>query len=394
MPIASANDSTSQPRRWSVLSFVLLSVLVLAYGLLNPKYNWDTIGYIASAEAISTDDPAAIHQAAYAAIRDHVSPAEFRALIDGNSYRRAMYGSPDFLAAQLPFYQIRPVYVFTLHLAAKLGVNIALATYLVSALFVIAAAGVIYLILGHMWPVGRAIYAPVVLLASQGLDLASLSTPDAMAYFGCLLAFYFLFTERIGAALLIAPALVLVRTDLILFSGFLWAWVLFFYPGMRSRPAVYLSAIIAVLLYVAVNRTYGNHGWAAVFYHTFVEYLADPANAVFTIGLADYLGAVVDGTARIVTKPKQIAHVLLAALCLYGARRLYRSDARQDRIISGLLVLSVGYLAIRYLAFPLWHSRFFAAEFAVQTIVFLRLALRLRPSERAAYNVPRPITAP
>ena len=110
--------------------FVLAIVLI---GIMKPALNWDMLGYVASAKHFEIDNPTELHSFVFSNLKNYVSPDMYFSLTDrGSQYRIDMATNPDLFYQQLPFYEIRPVYTFSILLMTKLGLNIFTSTYAVS----------------------------------------------------------------------------------------------------------------------------------------------------------------------------------------------------------------------------------------------------------------------
>lgn len=333
--------------------------LTFFMGYAKPLYNWDMITYVASAFHMDGLSGQQLSEATYDLVREEVGEERFNSLIEGD-YRSVVYRDPRSLEQQLPFYTPRVFYIGAMRFLSSLGFNYAESSYLVSSLFSAASVFLVALILGQF---SVSVYVlPLVVLFSGLVQLARYSTPDAMACFFALTAFYMLISGRIYY-LMIAAILPLVRTDFIILS------LLFSVNGVLERRKLIAvsSAFVAILLYLVVNREMGNYGWLTIFNFTLIEIDPYPKDLEFSIYWKDYLRPYIS-TVWNLTKHLHGLIFFLAFALWYTAKK---KDSTELTLEDRSLWICLVFVVLHLLAFPVYKDRFFTSTAIIGLIYTL-----------------------
>ena len=373
----------------SALILVATSVLLASAVLLHPFYNWDIVAYAAAVKARSESDFASVHARTFEELRRVTDAATFEGLTSGDPYRQALYEHPEYLRQNLPFYQIRPLYLGAIWLLDYVTANTVRSIQLCSLTFMImAVALILYLLHAHIAPVA-VLCAPFLVIASHGLVLARYGTPDAMAFFFALLIVGLIWAGRTGVALLIMPLAVGIRTDLLIWNLLVCLWLLLLHRRTALLKLVFLGlALLASLaVFLVTNHFAGNYGWRILMWHSFVALLLDPAEAEVTFGLEEYLRELVRHMSRPLADPV-LACIAMLSLALLLFEKL-RDWMAADPKVWGAMLVGWGYIALHFLAFPSWQVRFFALAIALLLLGFLR-ALALALNIRGTTPAPNP----
>jgi hypothetical protein len=138
---------------WSALPFALTVLLALAFlagGLLRPELNYDLLPYAALSKEMRG---AGGKEETYRELQTRLGRPRFEKFFLGMPYRERMLADDAFFNANLPFYKVKPLYVFLCSLLARLLGSDVAATYFVSSL---ATAAAVLL----SWAIVRRIGAP------------------------------------------------------------------------------------------------------------------------------------------------------------------------------------------------------------------------------------------
>ncbi|MBL8860122.1 MAG: hypothetical protein JNL28_16550 [Planctomycetes bacterium] len=178
----------SRTRLWLVVVlptalFVALVVTVTAGAIKKPFYNWDVIGYVATAfrfEGLQGDELLAATRSELAAgIHDE---RKNTVLLRGSSpYQATVVTDPRSLEQQLPFYSPRVLYVAGIVVLHKLGMSAVAASVWLSAVPLAALTMFLWWVIQRR--AGAWLAGVFVGAAAYGLYwpmLATLSTPDAL----------------------------------------------------------------------------------------------------------------------------------------------------------------------------------------------------------------------
>lgn len=350
--------------------YLAFGLALLVSSQLRPYYNWDLIAYVAAAKRIDTSDPVQIHRFAYEELRRSVPPGTYTQRVSGNEYQAAVSSDPQVLAEQLRFYRFRPIYVWAVYGLYRGGLDIVFASHLVSGIAVVLGVGLLYA-LGRRRLARPFLYAlPILAVALGLLQIARLSTPDALAFLGVVAAAY-LFLEMRPGLVVLAPALIAVRTDLILFTLPLLLYLLL-RTGGRRRVAVALAIVVAVFLTWYLPVRYGNPGWLTTFYFWFMERSHVLAGASVSPTLDQYLWALVRGIWQAANDGAFVLHIVIAGwtLALIRARGMFEGwDRLLDSRPAALALICIGYVAAHFVLYPEPVARFFVAEYTLTTLV-------------------------
>ena len=331
----------------------LLAIGLLSYCVKRPLYNWDMIGYVASAHVRNGLSGAQLSERTYADVKESVPKDVFVELITG-PYRSAVYADPKSLEQQVPFYSIRVVYVELIRALGSWGVSPVRASHVLSAIF---AALSVFPVAGILARSGVTCLAlPVVVGASGLLELGRLSTPDALATFCALTSVHLLLVGRMKAAGLIFTCLPLLRTDFVILSlalaSYCWS------RGERRLAAT--SVLLSLCLYFVVVQASGGYGWQTVFNFTFIQASPYPADMQPSFEWRSYFNIYTTFDQAIF----QHAHWTLYALALIPAfgDLLKNRMTKQDLLMYWVPVF---FVFVHLLLFPAYMQRFFVFSAAI-----------------------------
>lgn len=337
--------------------FVLATAIaVLLTGVLRPAYNFDIIGYVATAHYKQGLRGAALAERTYADVTAEIGPERLDKLLSG-PYGETVRRDPASLEQQLPFYTIREGYVATMEILHRIGIDYARSSYLISAVcqaLAVLLIGAIALQLGvPAWTIPG-----IVLIANYG-ELAQTSTPDAMAC-ALTLAATWLAMRRSIWALVLAVALPLVRTDFVLFSALLAG--VFFWQGRRGSAVIGLAgAVAAYLLNNALNAGYG---YLTVFHFTLIGLDPYPATLAVSTNPADYIAAYVRMFKTLMKSPHVVIYFIAACIAFAHRRVLFGGVGRAgevDRMAAQLLLVVPALFTLAHLMLlPIYTERYFA----------------------------------
>jgi hypothetical protein len=302
-------------------------------------------------------------------------PEAYRLLIEGG--RRAPAATdPAVFREVLRYYRVKPAYPA---LIATLPGNRARASLYVAWAAWLAIGALVWL-----WArpaLGAAAGAAgtlVVMCAPFALELARLSTPDALSVFVVLAGLALIYQRGwYWRGMLVLLASLLVRPDNIFWVLPVAAW---WAVRRRTGPVPsLLIAGVALAVVVALGKWSGNYGWATLFEHQFLHpqrALPDPAPA---LALAD--------VARVYVRqahPLFLPRYLLIFATL-GAFLAWRVPAARE-----LVALAAVSFVLRWLTFPSNDERLFVSCYFVILWAALRHGIPVRTGRPVARETPTP----
>jgi hypothetical protein len=308
-----------------------------------------------------------------------VGSTGFQSYVAGG-YRERMYQDDRFFQTNLPLYTIRPLYILLCSAVGALIHDDLTATYSISAVAAALALLISYLIACYAGVTGHWRFAvPLTWIVAGGVNLASLSTPDALE---TLLSMLFVLIGiarpwRIGSTLclaLCAALMVATRTDAVLLVALLTLMQWLYVPRHRAAAAlVFLAALVA---YLAVQAASGNYGYVAL-----LNFVSDHSQLVVpdrVLHLHAYL-AMAGAQVLLVLGGGFQQSLYLLATCLLAVawlrERNLRAVSATDPVHEQALILSAAlgaYLALRFALFPVPFARYVANAYVLAGILFAR----------------------
>jgi hypothetical protein len=356
----------------------LFAALCLAFGSLHPQLNYDVVPYAALAKEMRG---AGGKDEAYRELASKVGDSRFQLYIS-EPYRERMYWDDGFFQLNRQLYTIRPLYILLCSAVGWLINNDTSATYIISAVATALAVLLSFVLAGSLGVTGPTRLAvPLIWIATGALDLASLSTPDALE---TLLSLSFVMVSingpwkgaRAAGLLLIAVLMVAARTDALLFVTFLMVAEFALEPRQR-RPAS-LVFLAALSTYLVIQKLSGNFGYIAVLNFQLIEDHAHTVVPNLTPNFYGYVVALAHGVVRILGKDFQSAlfSVCVSLLAFVGLRERRQSATQPgDRFAHRALILAVGllgYLVVRFAVFPDPWARYMMNAYVLAGILFAR----------------------
>lgn len=331
---------------YSKLAIIIIITFFLILGLRAPIRNWDMVAYVASAYELDGLAGNELSSATFKAIAEEIGPDNIKPYITGN-FGATVFNDPISLEQQLPFYNVKIVYVELIRLLKHFGITYPRATYLISAFFASASVMVLAALFAHY---GVALFwIPVVAIFSGYATLARLSTPDAIACFFALLSVY-LFTIKSRLVYVMVPLLPLIRTDLVLVSFLLMA----FDFGIKRSASSIAVGVLSFLVYFGLTRIAGGYGYLTLFNYTFIQIAPYPRDMMLSRNASAYLRPYYEGFLALFIH----RHALLYFLAIYFA---YANQwhKRAGLEFPVLVLMPCTYALLHLILFPHYELRFF-----------------------------------
>ncbi|MGB2691578.1 MAG: hypothetical protein WBB48_04355 [Thermodesulfobacteriota bacterium] len=367
-----------------------ISIAILFFALSFPMYNLDMLAYVGSTKSFETSDKETIHTFVYSEAKKKVPPEKLYYLLGYasldqyesrhessnepiNNSRSIISDDPEALYQQLPFYQIKVLYVSLVYLLSELGINTYLATYLISAISMVLGLWVL-LFTFKPYIHNYLLYSiPAFAMAFGLLPTARSSTPDGLAFLMVTIMVY-LFTRANWLIFIATPIAVLVRPDLIIFGFMILVYYLIFHKTWRYFSIA--SILASLILYFSVSYYFGNYGWATLFYHTYIKFLIYPADATIELGLVEILYAYKHEMVKLVFSREFWLYIVIMILSLFLISQNYSTNWYKKRPFNPMIFILISsflYILIHYLLFPSFLTRFFIGQYLLSVLVFLYL---------------------
>jgi hypothetical protein len=364
----------------------MFAVLCLGFGILRPQLNYDVVPYAALAKEMRG---AGGKDEAYRELASKIGDSRFQLYV-AQPYRERMYRDDGIFELNRQLYTIRPFYIFMCSVVGWLINSDISATYVISAVATALAVLLSFVLAGSLGVTGQMRLAvPLTWIATAALNLASLSTPDALK---TLLSLWFVVVSihgpwkaaRIAGLLLVAVLMVATRTDALLFVTLLM--VAEFALGPRHRWPASLLFLAALATFLAIQKLSGNYGYIAVLNFQLIEDHAHTVMPNLVPNFRGYVMALAHRVVQILGKDFQPAlFTVCVSLLAFAGLRERRLSAAQgaDRFAHRALILVaglLGYLVVRFAVFPATAARYMMSAYVLAGIPFARA---IRPTATA-----------
>jgi hypothetical protein len=315
--------------------------------------------------SIDENDSVKIHQKTYQLLKEQSSIQEQQKLIDGHSFCKSIYEHQSYFKQQLPFFQVKFLYVYASYLLYKLGIP------LYDALFIVVLiASVCIILLIYNWlkvHVGNKLsllFCVLLFLCWFNVRSFTISSPDAMAGLFFMLACYF-YLERNNFKLtyLFLSLAALTRPDYLFFVLCFYVisnWVL------KTKPAVIstISMLLCVASVVLISSIYHYNGWQ-MFYRSFVYLTVSPQTEAGAFSTEVYLNGLLNGVKISLKHWSTYLFLLMLMLPFIFLKRLTVTE----KIIFLTVLTSV---IVRFFIHPWLEERFVFIYIDLFIIIFFK----------------------
>jgi hypothetical protein len=204
------------------------------------------------------------------------------------------------------------------------------------------------------------------------MDLARLATPDALALLAVVILAYLFLNGHITSLLLSIPILLGVRTDLILFTGPLYA--VLFISDKNRRWLIVVSAAASIVAYAGIVSYWIHPGWSVWFYHTLVHHLNYPISVPHAITARDYFNVMASGLKGLMRDKAFIFYFTAVIYSLYLIYNRIRINSLLNTITSksvALALITLIYVTGHFIFCPTGEIRYFTAYYIIGTLALL-----------------------
>lgn len=366
----------------TIAILLTLSALMGWYGMKNPQHSWDTIPYVALVLSLDGVPEENLHSETYRRLQASLPSESYNAFVSGTSRRKEVSINPLELKAILPFWTIKPLYLWSTYGIVKFGVEVVQATTVVSTL----STMILSLLLGawilrHFTNYMGLAVASAVAIASGLPHLLGLARPDGLStllIFSCI----FILTEYKYSwlASLFAVVAVAARPDNIVIASMICLYISIATPGAsmkRDRIIGTLSLISAILVYIIIQHASGAYGWKTTFYVSFIE----PSSLALlqqdlTITPFVYIKVLYWSVLESVATLPFMLFVLFNTIAVIVAHNSFGRDQLRSHILLMLVMANI----VHWFAFPSFELRFFVASYlAIACITLTIIKTNLNP---------------
>jgi hypothetical protein len=370
------NISLSQvksPVVW-LMYFVFLACLLPAaiFAYKRPAYNWDMLAYMALVVKMENSDIKEVHNITYNSARQHIPSAEYAKLVNG-TLRQGRFENPAEFSGVLPFYAVKPFYIWSSYVFYKAGLTLPVSTVFPSIIAYLLIGVLLFHWLNRHHRLIFSFAAGVLMMGSSiMIEAARLSTPDCISAFFLLTAFYFILEKpSVLFAFLFLTGSVLVRLDNIVVSCLLLSFLFFNPKWVKKISFVQYIGMLAVLasFYVMVAGLTKGYNWSSIYYPDFIKYYHPGHRSQSSFSVPDYMALFYERTIMAMLYTQFSIFLLIVLVWISASYHGKFSDLPFELLFCILLVATV---FTRFVLFPNLEDRFYIAYYLVILIMFIR----------------------
>jgi len=352
--------------------YFFFSVVVFLIGIVAPSNNFDLVFYTGSSFSLLHSDIDKVHSKTYGLLEKELPKSRFESLTSGR-YGEPNYKNSKVFAEQLSFYKSRIAYYSIPTLLSFFGVSIIDSFYITSSLFSLISLLLLFLLSRRFIPSKYISFLPILFGGIGFVGVSRLSTPDSLACFGVILAFYTLLEYR-RLHLLLLPILILLRRDLIILSVILLA--LHYLKHKKVEYSFIFSLVFCIVIYYLSTYLSGHPGWSTVFSHTFNDRILYPSSNPGQVSLKNYISTSITRTKGLVNNTSFTLFLFssfTSVSFLYYKSDDYMSILLKPSFASEVFISSIFYVILHFALFPAMWSRFFVSFYSITFVLFIAL---------------------
>jgi hypothetical protein len=330
-----------------------LAVSVAAY--LRPLATYDRYLYAGAVASLRYSDAVTIHRIARTEFDAEPNPYRFDIVAD-EPYFADVYADPRHFAEQMGLFRAKLGYVALGYVLWRAGLPILVGLRLISAACFLSMALVLLL-----WT-HEAMLSALLLLTPPVLNMGRMVTADPLSTMVITLALFALARGRVLLSVCLLIGSIWARPDHVILVMILLAWVVW---DKQCHPlSGAMSAAVALLSAVLVNRIAGLYGWRVLMQHGFIKPEVDPLTHPVAIDLSGYLHAL----AGLRTIP-YTSMTMFALIAVAAWMRMPRNS-----VFHKLLPVIATSTVARLLIFPNFDDRYFVWAYLFGAIALIRAA--------------------
>ena len=335
------------------IAFIGMFLLIAAYMVIRPDYNWDMVAYVATALEDEMPDAGALHAETWRQIEAANPPAaRLYEIQQGNPYNLHQWQNPEDFQSQLSMYRVKVGYIWLMQALQPLTGLVGAVTVL-NVVPLLAIGLVAFLWLREADAMQAALMLGPALLLADLFHMATAMTPDMLLAAVSLLAIYMLARGRDLAAGALLFASVFVRPDNVVFVFALLVTAVLF--GWRLMPML-LTFVASMAACILIQKLNGHPGWWAHFYFSCLEIQNSMAGFRPDFSLAAFVQGYVRGVVVSIADndwPAMLALLVCGWALLNKAGRM--PAGRGNALLFAMVIGTLG----KFASFPLPDDRFY-----------------------------------
>ena len=351
----------------------LLPAVIFVYR--KPHHNWDMLAYMALAVKIDNPDINAIHTITYTAAKENIPEYDYKLLTSPESkYRARLAASATDFYSQLPFYVVKPLYIWLVYLGHRSGLSLPSATIVPCMIaFLLSGMLLFHWLKKYMGLFACFIASLLIMYSGYMISTARISSPDSLSAFFMFAAFYFIIERPPNTLFVFLLFLVsiLIRVDNIIAATVITTFLCFSKRWSKriTIPQYVLMIACFTGLYFAITNIATNYGWDKSYYSSFLH----TANGTFDF----HDGFSIKRYAALMYS-KAIGAVIFSHFSFFALMSLlmiaipWPIRFRQLPFSKLFVLLLFCIMLIRFSLFPDLSDRFYTGFYLLITVLFIR----------------------
>ena len=340
--------------------------ITLCYNVVikGPLYNWDIVPYMAIVKNVDENNFEKVSISVYNELENKLTNDDYDKLTKSSKYRKDMFNNHYALEEQISFYRLKVIYNITSYICNRIGFDLSNATvvpnyisyFLIGILFFYFLSTFVNSTISLIVTIG-------IMATEQVIQLARLSTPDALSTLVILFTVYCIYNKK--SVLLIYTLLllsVMIRPDNILFVPLMSIYFYFTRSG-KFRQIIIFSSLI-IIIYVSSELVFPHPGWETLFYHAFVERVTYPVSNPQSISLEMYVNVISQMNFKLYS-----FGVILIALIIQSAKQIVLKSWSNGDLLFYLLF---AWVILKRIIFPINDERFYISIVLIFIIFMIK----------------------
>ena len=337
------------------------------------------------------DSPDKLHQVVYEETKKQVDDNRWEKLTNGSHYRQTTFTSIKSFNEQIPFYTIKPLYLFLAFLSYKLGASLAYSTVWPSLISYFLLAMLLLKWIGenikNPWLV---LWISLFIITFQPvIDLGKTSSADGVSTLLILSGFYLFIEKKLyWPAVIFFTLSILARPDNIILLTFTMIIVAIDKWEKKVNLWKVISTVIMFFIAYYVPRLFMETiSLPILLHHVFISQALYPLTDPPHLSVIDYLNVLAKSSVHRVFFAKTV--LLIITLFTIGTmwNKLKNADFRIqnwtfNELVALIIILT---LCTRFILFPIFLDRFMVNFIIISGIIFIKEITKHRHIAKPSY---------
>ncbi len=376
--------ATIKTKHLLIFLYFLFLLFMCIYAFKKPTYGWDTLPYMGIVLSYDTGNINFIHDTVYEIAKQQMPVEIYKQLTDTLvAYRKKMAEDALAFHDQFPFYIVKPLYTGIAYLFYKSGISLLKALVIPSFIAYFLMGCLLFFWLQTYLHILFSLTASFfIMLLSPVLTIFKGCSPDCLASFLLLTAFYFIIEKKsLAVAFLFLLLSVFARLENII-PGFFILSLLAYTNKWKERIGIkkYLFMLAVLMIcYLFITSNVLKYGWGILYYPSFANHLNVSYEANSFFSLKEYFILFYAHLASGLLFSNLIVFILLALVVFIDEIPLQFQKISFEQLLIIVVILS---LITRFILQPLIDDRFYVAYYICIIVLLIRKCAGLIVSKK------------